>query len=105
MNNQQDPSIDKLLCTHFDGSVADDGFCDRVMQQLPARRSVPRWYVPVGLLMGLGASLWNLSSTSMMQSGWQDWMRGHFSASAIVMLLILMSTSLLAAWWVLTEEA
>jgi hypothetical protein len=104
MNDPHDSSIDALLRQHFEGPVADDGFCDRVMRQLPARRRARRWQLPVGILAGLGACLWSLSSTPLIRAGWQDWMRGSLSSAAVMMLLAFMGMSLLASWWALTES-
>lgn len=104
MNDPHDSSIDALLRQHFDGPVADAGFSDRVMRQLPARRRARRWQLPVGILAGLGACLWSLSSTPLIRAGWQDWMRGSLSSAAVIMLLTLMGMSLMASWWALTEN-
>lgn len=104
MNDPQEASIDALLRQHFDGPVADDGFCDRVMQQLPARQRVRRWQLSAGIAAGIGACLWNLSSTPLIRTGWQDWMRGSLSSSAAMLLLAVMTMSMLASWWALTES-
>ncbi|HEY1138342.1 MAG TPA: hypothetical protein VGE64_12760 [Xanthomonadaceae bacterium] len=104
MNDPQDASIDVLLRRQFEGPVADDGFCDRVMQQLPARRRAHRWHLPVGMLAGLVACAWSLSSTSLIRTGLQDWMLGNLSSSAAGLLLAITGVSLLASWWALTES-
>lgn len=78
MNDPHDSSIDALLRRGFEGPVADDGFSDRVMRQLPARRRPLRWQLPVCMLAGLGACLWSLSSAPLIRVGWQDWMRGSY---------------------------
>jgi len=103
MNEQHDSSIRALLRENFDGPVADDGFCDRVMRQLPARRRARRWQLPAGILTGLVACLWHLSSTPLIRAGWQDWMQGSISHASAIMLLAVMATSLLASWWALAE--
>lgn len=104
MNDPHDASIDALLRKHFDGPVADDGFCDRVMRQLPARRRARRWQLPVGLVAGLVACFWHLSSTPLIRAGWQDWMRGSLSSAAVTLLLVVMGMSILASWWALAES-
>lgn len=104
MNDPHDLPIDALLRQHLDGPVADDGFCDRVMRQLPARRRARRWQLPVGILAGLVSCLWSISSAPMIRAGWHDWMRGSLSSAAWIMLLALMGMSLLASWWALTES-
>jgi hypothetical protein len=104
MNDPHDSPIDALLRQHFEGPVADDGFSDRVMRQLPARRRAHRWQLPVGLLAGLGACVWSLSSTPVVRAGWQDWMSGSLSSAAVIMLLALMGMPVLASWWALTES-
>lgn len=104
MNDPHDSSIDALLRRDFEGPVADDGFCGRVMQRLPARRRARRWQLPVALLAGLVACLWNLSSAPLIRTGWQDWMSGNLSSAAVMLLLALMGMSLLVSWWALTES-
>lgn len=104
MNEPRDASIDALLRQQFEGPVADDGFCDRVMQRLPARRRARRWQLPACMLAGLGACLWHLSSAPLIRAGLQDWMSGSLSPAAVIMLLAVMGVSLLASWWALTES-
>lgn len=105
MNESPDSSLDALLRQQFEGPVADDGFCDRVMQQLPPRRRAHRWQQLVGIFAGLGACLWSLSSTPLLRAGMQDWGHGSLSSAAMMLLLTLMGMSLLASWWALTEGA
>lgn len=104
MNDPRDSSIDALLRSQFEGPLADDGFCDRVMRQLPARRRPLRWQLPVGMLAGLGACLWSLSSAPLIRTGWHDWTHGSLSLEAVMMMLALMGMSLLVSWWALTEN-
>lgn len=104
MSDYQDPSMDVLLRRHFEGPIADDGFCDRVMRRLPARRRPRRWQLPVAVVVGLGACAWSLSSAPVVRVGWRDWMHGDFSPAAAIMLLALMGVSLLASWWAVTES-
>ncbi|GLQ97815.1 hypothetical protein [Dyella mobilis] len=103
MNHQPEDPIEALLRKQFEGPVADDGFCDRVMQQLPPRRRVAFWPVATGLLAG-GVACWlSLASTPLLHAGLRDWLSGELSSSAIAVLLVVAGTSLLAAWWALAE--
>ncbi|MBX3713988.1 MAG: hypothetical protein KF800_18655 [Lysobacter sp.] len=104
MNDMRDSFIDALLRKHSADPVADDGFCDRVMRRLPARRRVRRWQLPVAMAAGLGACLWSLSSAFLIRAGWEDWMGGIMSSAAVIMLLTVVGTSLLASWWALSES-
>ena len=102
--NDHDASLDALLRRQSDGPVADDGFSDRVLQHVPARRRTRRWQLPAAILLGLGACGWSLSATPLLRAGWQDWLRGQVSPSAVALLLALATVSLLASWWALAES-
>jgi len=103
MNQPHDDPIDQLLRERFDGAVPDDGFCDRVMQDLPARRHKVAWPSWIGLFAGVAACASGLWSTPMLRAGWHDLNVGAPTASALVLLLVLAAMSLLAMCWSLCE--
>lgn len=100
MNQQQDDPIEALLRKQFDGSVPDDGFCDRVMQRLPPRRRRSIWPLAAGILAGVGAFWLTMPALHI---NWVDWIHGELSASIITVMLMTTGMSLLAAWWAMTE--
>lgn len=102
-HSHEDDAVDALLRRQFEGAVPDDGFCDRVMQQLPARSRRRAWPLWSGIAAGTAACALSLSSTPMFQLGWRDWVGGELSASAIALLLALAGMSLLAMCWSLAE--
>lgn len=103
MNHPHDDPIDQLLRERFDGAVPDDGFCDRVMQDLPACRRKVAWPSWTGLLAGIAACAWGLCSAPLLRAGWHDLSGGAPTASAFVLLLVLAAMALLAMCWSLCE--
>jgi hypothetical protein len=101
--NYQDESIEALLRKQFKGAVADDGFSERVMRRLPARRRFVVWPLWVGVLAGTVAAWLSVGNQLGMHVHWHDWAVGSFSASAMVLLLASVCLSLLACWWGLAE--
>lgn len=104
-HSHEDPNdaIDALLRQQFEGAVPDDGFCDRVMERLPARPRRRAWPLWCGVAAGAAACVLTLWSTPLVQLGWRDWAGGQWSAPAIVLLLALAGLSLLAMCWSLAE--
>jgi hypothetical protein len=103
MSNLQDNDIDKVLLEQFEGPVADDGFCDHVMQSLPARRRVYRWPLALGIILG-GILCWlSLQAAPLIRIGWRDWVSGQLSAPAIILLASMAGLSLLALAWTTAE--
>ena len=101
---QDDDEIEALLRKQFDGPLPDEGFSERVMQQLPARRRRRvAWPLWAGVIAGLGACWSLLLRAPLLHAGWRDWAVGEPSAPAIVLLLIAAGMSLLATWWCLAE--
>jgi hypothetical protein len=83
--------------------VPDDGFCDRVMPHVPARRRRHAWPLAAGILAG-GALCWlSLHATPLLQTGWRDWLSGELSAPALILLATMTGISLLAAGWSVAE--
>jgi hypothetical protein len=103
MNHPDDNEIEALLRMQFDGSVADEGFSDRVIQQLPLRRRRTAWPLLAGILVGIGACWLSLLSTSLLHVGWQDWISGELSASAMTVMAVVAGMSLLASLWTTME--
>lgn len=103
MNDPADDAIETLLRQQFEGAVPDEGFCDRVMQQLPSPRRRATWPVWTGLLVGAASCWMSLQATSLLRIGWHDWVHGEWSVPAIVLLLVMAGMSLLASGWALLE--
>jgi hypothetical protein len=103
MNHLDDYEIETLLRKQFDGAVPDDGFSDCVMQQLPPRRRRAAWPLLAGILVGIAACWLSLLSMSLLYVGWQNWISGELSASAITLMSVISGMSLLALWWATME--
>lgn len=103
MNPSHDDAIETLLRQSFDSPVSDDGFCDRVMQQLPPRRRVSAWPLMAGIAVGAVTCWLSTLTTPLWHAGWHDWLRGELSAPAIIVLLTIAGMSLLALGWAIAE--
>jgi len=103
MNDPTDDAIDALLRQQFEGSVADDGFSERVMQQLPPRRRRIAWPVWASHLAGVAICWLSLRSSPLLLAGWRDWASGSLSSAAVALLIVTAGMSLLALGWSLTE--
>jgi|SRR3569623_588495 len=103
MNPIHDDGTEALLRQSFDGPVADDGFCDRVMRQLPPRRRRAAWPLTAGVLAGAVLCTQSLSSSPLWRAAWQQWLVGEWSASTLVVLSATTAMALLALGWSLAE--
>ncbi len=103
MNHTDDNEIEALLRKQFEGSVLDDGFSDRVMQQLSPLRRRAAWPLPAGILAGIGTCWLSLLPASLLDVGWRNWISGELSAPAIVLMAVVAGMSLLACWWTTME--
>ena len=103
MKDRLDDVIDGLVREQFNGPVLDDGFCERVMGQIPARRRRNNWPLAAGFLAGLLACWANLWSASITYVGWQDWLTGELSVSVIALFLSMALMAILALTWIIAE--
>jgi len=102
MTEFEDDAVDKILRDRFEGPVPDDGFCDDVMQVLPARRR-NAWPLAAGIAAG-GVACWlSLLSTPLLRIGWKDWLSGEPSAPALILFAAMAGVSLLAMAWTAAE--
>lgn len=99
MNDVHDDQIEALLRRGFDGPVPDAGFSERVMRRLPPRRRRVAWPLWGGFLAGAVAGSLSLLRSPLLHAGWHDWLRGDWSAPAVVLLLAVAGMSLLACGW------
>ena len=105
MNESRDDTIETLLRQQFEGPVADDGFSERVMQDLPLHRRRATWPLWIGALMGTAACGFCIDTVPLFHSGWRDWLAGEPSTSAIGMWVVMAAFSLLALVWGLVESS
>ena len=103
MNGEKEDAIDVLLREQFEGPVPADGFCDRVMNQLPARRRRNRWTLAAGALAGMATCWFSLWSAPIAHVGWRDWLSGEPSASAIALFVSMIGMAILALAWAIAE--
>lgn len=103
MNDDMDDVVDVLLRDQFEGPVPDDGFCDRVIDRLPARRCRNKWPMAAGILAGVATCWFSLRSAPIAYVGWQDWLSGEPSASAIALFVTMTSMGVLALAWTVAE--
>ena len=103
MKLSDDHDIDALLRRRFAGPVRDEGFSDRVIQQMAPRRTYAVWPLWVGIAAGIGACWLSLISTPVLQLGWQSWISGNLSRPGISLMVVAGGMSLLACWWTAME--
>lgn len=97
--------IEALLRKQFDGPVADGGFSDRLMRQLPRRRRRRRSTWPLWAGVGTGATAcWlALLQSPLLWFGWRDSIHGEWSAASVSMLLVMLVMVVLALAWAVVE--
>ena len=103
MNDEMEDAIEVLLRGQFEEPVPMDGFCDCVMEQLPARRRHNSRPLAAGALAGVAMCWFSLWSAPITAVGWQDWLSGEMSASAITLFIAMMSMAILAMVWTIAE--
>ncbi|HEY3521147.1 MAG TPA: hypothetical protein VGK80_08915 [Rhodanobacteraceae bacterium] len=102
MNHDRNDAIEALLRKQFEGPVPDEGFSRRLMQRLPHRRRVA-WPMWGGIPLGAVACWLALLRSPLLRIGWRDWVSGHWSASAITILLAMLGMVMLALIWSVAE--
>lgn len=103
MMDETDKLIDSLLCEQFEGPVPDEGFCERVMEQLPASKKRRNWPLVAGAVTGVVTSWILLGRSPVTQTGWRDWLSGDLSASAITLFIAVTGLAILTMVWTIAE--
>ena len=103
MNDEMDDAIEVLLREQFEGPVADNDFCESVMDRLPARQYRKKWPMAVGAVAGVAMCWFSLWSAPIIYVGWQDWLSGEMSAYAIMLFISMMSMAIVALIWTISE--
>jgi hypothetical protein len=92
MKERTEDELDVLLRTHLDLPLSSDGFCDRVMQQLPPAGG-RQWALPAAIAAGVVLAILSLESSGLPMAGSGVVLYG---GAAVCM-------SILAALWALSE--
>lgn len=103
MNQVSRDEIDALLCRQFDGPIADDGFSDRLMRQLPRRPRKTSWPVWAGIVTGAAACWLALLPSPLLRLGWRDSANGELSGASISVMLAMAVMVVLASAWAMLE--
>lgn len=103
MNDKIDDAIERLLCEAAPEAVADEGFCAGLIERLPPTCPRPKWPLAVGIVAGMLACWFSMRSARVAQAGWQDWLTGDLTTSALVLLTTAVGIGLLALAWTLAE--
>lgn len=96
MSNDDLP-LEALLKEQLALPRGDDGFCDRVMQQLPQRRRRPNWPLLTGFGLGVVACGWAVYGSGIAADN-------GASSSWMAQLLVVALISAMSAVWIFTEE-
>lgn len=99
MSEPTDDAIEALLRKQFAGPVRDEGFSERVMQNLPPRRRHRAWPLWAGVVAGIVTCWLGLLHAPILHAGWHDWMRADWSVPAFAVLLVVAAMSLMALCW------
>ena len=86
MNDQIDDAMDRLLREDAPGAVADEGFSVGLVESLPLRRPRAKWPLAVGIMAGTLGYWFTMQSAKVALTGWQDWLLGNLTSSALVLL-------------------
>ncbi len=103
MNPSPEDEVEALLHEQFDGPIADNGFSDRLMRQLPHRRRRATWPLWTGILTGAAACWLTLLPSPLLHLGWRDSVNGEWSAASVSMLLVMLVMVMLALAWAVVE--
>lgn len=104
INDDSDQQLDELLRRGFTGTVADDGFSERVMRALPPRRQPQPWLLPGAALAG-GLLAWlALLPSPVWQQLAHEWLAGDVGAASAVVSALVLGVSWLGCAWALEES-
>lgn len=103
MNLLPQDEIEALLRKQFEGPIADDGFSDRLMRQLPPRRRRAAWPLWIGILTGAAACWLALLPSPLLHLGWRHSVNGEWSAASVTMVLVILVMVMLASAWAMLE--
>ena len=103
MNPLPQDEIEALLRKQFDGPIADNGFSDRLMRQLPRRHRRATWPLWTGILTGAAASWLALLPSPLLHLGWRDSVNGEWSAASVSTVLVILMMIMLASAWAMLE--
>lgn len=102
MNDIADTELQAWLRQDFEGPVADAGFTDRVMRQLPPRRRRPS-LLPASAAVG-GVLAWlALAATPLGPLVAREWTAAELGAGSVALYALLLATGVLASAWALEE--
>lgn len=103
MNDEFDNAIDHLLRDHAPDPVTDDGFCASLIDSLPPRKPPIKWPLAIGILTGLLACWLSMNAAPVALIGWNDWISGDLTSSALVLLALLTGLNMMTLAWTLIE--
>lgn len=103
MNDEFDNAIDHLLRNHAPDPVTDDGFCSSLINRLPPRNPPIKWPLAIGIVSGLLACWLSMNAAPVASIGWNDWLAGDLTSSALAHIASLAGLNLMALAWTLTE--
>lgn len=103
MNDKFDYAIERLLREAAPDPVADEGFCAGLVERLPPHRPRAQWPLSVGIVAGMLTCWFSMQSAPVALEGWQDWLAGDLTSSALVLLASAAGLGLLALAWTLAE--
>jgi hypothetical protein len=103
MNPLPQDEIEALLRKQFDGPIADNGFSDRLMRQLPHRHRRAAWPLWTGIITGAAACWLALLPSPLLHLGWHDSVNGEWSAASVSMVLVILVMVMLALAWAMLE--
>lgn len=105
MNDEIDDAMDLLLREQFEGPVPDDGFCQSVMDRLPARPRRVTWPLGAGISVGVATCWFSLWSALVASDGWRDWLVGQPSGATATLFVAMSGMALLALAWAISEAS
>lgn len=104
--HERDAALDALLSQLRLQPIADEGFSDRVMAALPARRPPQTYSRPLfiaAIVIGSLLALWNMADAELLQAAAQEWQSGSLGLSAALLLGTLLTLATGLAGWAISE--